>query len=150
MVGEAASAGRDAAHVTGWSSWSRRLPPTVQAVGRARRRSRRSYRAARGGHAVYALLLALAAATLNAAGDLLQRRAARAQPDELAGSWRLLWHLARRPVWVLGVLSSLAGLLAHIVALSVGTLAVIQPVLVLELPLAVLAASWLSSSRLAG
>jgi drug/metabolite transporter (DMT)-like permease len=98
---------------------------------------------------VSALLLALTAALLNAAGDLLQRRAARTQPDELAGSWRLLRELARRPIWVSGLLASLAGLLTHIVALSIGTIAVIQPVLVLELPLAVLAASWFSSSRLA-
>jgi drug/metabolite transporter (DMT)-like permease len=97
---------------------------------------------------VYALLLALFAAVLNALGDLLQRRAARTQPDELAGSLRLLVHLARRPVWVAGLLASLAGLLTHVVALSIGTIAVVQPVLVLELPLAVLAASWLSSSRL--
>lgn len=99
---------------------------------------------------MFAFLLALSAAVLNALGDLLQRRAARAQPDELAGSLRLLARLARHPVWAVGLLASLAGLLTHVVALSIGTIAVIQPVLVLELPLAVVAASWLSASRLAG
>lgn len=98
---------------------------------------------------MFALLLAVGAAVLNASGDLLQRRAARAQPAELAGTLRLILRLARRPVWVLGVLASLAGLLTHVVALSIGTIAIIQPVLVLELPLAVLAATWLSASRLA-
>jgi drug/metabolite transporter (DMT)-like permease len=94
---------------------------------------------------VHAILLALAAAVLNAGGDLLQRRGARGRPGEDAGR-RLFARLVRRPSWVLGLLASLAGLLTHIVALSIGTLAVIQPVLVLELPLAVLAASWFSSS----
>jgi drug/metabolite transporter (DMT)-like permease len=97
---------------------------------------------------VPAILLALAAAVLNATGDVLQRRGARGRPGEPTGSRPLLARLIRRPCWVVGLLASLGGLVIHVVALSLGTLAAIQPVLVLELPLAVLAASWFSSSRL--
>jgi drug/metabolite transporter (DMT)-like permease len=97
-----------------------------------------------------ALFLAVTAALFAALGDVLQRRATRSEPDELAGSWRLLRNLARHPAWLLGSLSSLTGLGTHVLALSLGEITVVQPLLVLELPFAVLLATLLSASRLAG
>ena len=97
---------------------------------------------------IFALALAMLAAVLNASGDLAQRRATRDQPDELSGSARLMWNLFRRPIWLAGVVASLLGLCVHVVALSLGELAMVQPVLVLELPLAVLGGSLLFGARL--
>ena len=96
-----------------------------------------------------ALFLAVVAALLAALGDVFQRRVTRVQPDHLTGTWRLLGNLVRHPVWLLGVVMSLAGLGTHVLALSLGEITVVQPVLVLELPFAVLIASWLSRERLA-
>ena len=96
-----------------------------------------------------ALFLAVVAALFAALGDVLQRRVTRVQPDRLTGTWRLLGNLVRHPVWLLGASMSVAGLGAHVLALSWGEITVVQPVLVLELPFAVLIASWLSRERLA-
>jgi hypothetical protein len=90
---------------------------------------------------VIALLLAVVAACLNAAGDVLQRGSTRRERDPGSGSPSLLWNLVRHPGWLLGVLASLAGLGTHIGALSIGQIAAVQPVLVLELPVAVVASS---------
>lgn len=95
-----------------------------------------------------ALLLAVVAACLNATGDLLQRRSTRGESDPGSGSAALLWDLFRRPGWLFGLLASLIGLGVHVVALSVGEIATVQPLLVLELPVAVLGSSWLFGVRL--
>ncbi|HEY2195994.1 MAG TPA: DMT family transporter [Actinomycetospora sp.] len=87
------------------------------------------------------MLLAVVAACLNAAGDLLQRGSTRKEGDPGSGSVSLLWRLARRPGWLLGVGASVTGLGVHVVALSIGQLAAVQPLLVLELPVAVVASS---------
>ncbi|MEJ2863575.1 DMT family transporter [Actinomycetospora flava] len=85
--------------------------------------------------------LAVVAAILNASGDLLQRRATRDEPDQATGGARMLLDLARHPAWLGGVVASLVGLCVHVVALSLGELATVQPLLVLEMPLAVLGMS---------
>jgi drug/metabolite transporter (DMT)-like permease len=96
-----------------------------------------------------ALFLAVVAALLAALGDVFQRRVTRVQPDHLTGTWRLLGNLVRHPVWLAGAGLSLAGLSTHVLALSLGAITVVQPVLVLELPFAVIVAAWLSRERLA-
>lgn len=94
------------------------------------------------------LVLAVVAACLNATGDLLQRRSGRDEHDAGSGSVSLLWDLFRRPGWLLGLLASLVGLGVHVVALSLGTIATVQPLLVLELPIAVVVSSRLFGARL--
>ena len=90
-----------------------------------------------------ALALATLAACANAAGDLFQRASARSESSDLRGSLSLLVRLVRQPRWLAGVVVSLLGLAVHVTALSVGELATVQPVLVAELPLAVVGASYL-------
>ncbi|WP_433035426.1 DMT family transporter [Actinomycetospora sp. CA-053990] len=92
--------------------------------------------------------LAVLAAVLNAAGDLLQRRSMRTEPGGHRGPLRLLARVTRRPGWLAGVGVSLVGLCVHVVALSTGTIATVQPLLVLEFPVAVLGASLLFGVRL--
>jgi drug/metabolite transporter (DMT)-like permease len=76
-----------------------------------------------------AVALALVAAVLFAFATVLQQKAGM---DEGTGGSAsgLLLRMARRPVWLGGVLADTLGYLAQAVALGIGRLAVVQPVLV--------------------
>lgn len=82
------------------------------------------------------VVLALLAALSNASASVLQRRAAADDPDGGTGlrqTWRWLLRALRRPVWLAG-----AGLLAlstvfQAWALSLGSLALVQPLMATEL-----------------
>jgi drug/metabolite transporter (DMT)-like permease len=75
------------------------------------------------------VVLALVAAFLFAVGSVLQQRAGLDEPSTGSSSGLLL-RMARRPVWLGGILADALGFVAQAVALSVGRLAVVQPVLV--------------------
>ena len=77
-----------------------------------------------------AVPLALASAGLFAVGTAVQQRAAVAHPGTDQGHVRLILSLARRPAWLLSNLALIAGVVLHGVALSKGTLVVVQPLLV--------------------
>ena len=64
------------------------------------------------------IALMVVAAFLNAAASVLQRRAARDEPESAGFSIRMLWDLVRRPVWALGVATMIAGFLLHAVSIS--------------------------------
>ncbi|WP_329244791.1 DMT family transporter [Actinoallomurus sp. NBC_01490] len=81
-----------------------------------------------------AVLFALLAAASNALASVLQRRAARSAPKEFAFRPALLWSLIRRPVWLGGIGALIAGFLLQALALSNGGLALVQPLLIAELP----------------
>jgi drug/metabolite transporter (DMT)-like permease len=91
---------------------------------------------------------ALLAAGCNAFSSVLQRKANRQEPEQAAFSVHLLLHLVRRPAWVLGGLSMLASFLLQATALSIGTLTLVEPVLVFELPLTLILSSVLLSHAL--
>ena len=79
-----------------------------------------------------AILLAVAAALCTATASVCQRRGAR--DDQTAGfDARLLFRLARRPVWLLGIASMIGGFAFQITALHFGDLALVQPILAAEL-----------------
>jgi hypothetical protein len=79
-----------------------------------------------------AILLSLLASLCTATSSVCQRIGARS--DEAEGfDLRLLWRLARRPVWLLGLASMILGFAFQISALHFGPLALVQPVLALEL-----------------
>jgi drug/metabolite transporter (DMT)-like permease len=90
---------------------------------------------------VFGFLLAVLAAAANAASNVLQRKANREEPPELSMSPRLLADLARRPVWLAGIVLVTVSFLLMAAALDMGRLSAIQPVLVLELPMTLLAGS---------
>jgi drug/metabolite transporter (DMT)-like permease len=73
--------------------------------------------------------LALLAALFFAVGTVLQQRAGLEEPSEGASS-SLLLRMARRPVWLAGIAADSLGFVAQAVALAVGRLAVVQPLLV--------------------
>jgi drug/metabolite transporter (DMT)-like permease len=84
-----------------------------------------------------AILLSLAASFCTATSSVCQRLGARNL--ELSGfqvrgfdAW-LVFRLARQPVWLLGFASMIAGFLLQVSALHFGPLALVQPVLAVEL-----------------
>lgn len=92
-------------------------------------------------------ILAVVAAMLNAAASVLQRKAAREEPAEREFSIGLLFDLVRRPVWLGGIACVIVGFLVQAVALTLAGVAVVQPLLVAELPCTVLLAAWTFGTR---
>lgn len=75
------------------------------------------------------VLLALASAAAFGASVALQHREASSAPASEALHLRLLSRLARRPVWIAGIVASGAGFVLQAAALRHGSLVVVQPLL---------------------
>jgi drug/metabolite transporter (DMT)-like permease len=63
----------------------------------------------KGEFVVLSVVLAVLAAMANATASVLQRKAARRQPDDGSLSVRLLWDLAHQPVWIGGISAIVIG-----------------------------------------
>lgn len=79
------------------------------------------------------VLLAVLAAMGNATASVLQRKAGLTESDRGASSVRLLWDLAHQPVWWGGIAAIIVGFLLQAGALATGPIALVQPILVVEL-----------------
>src|SRR6202021_2436114 len=79
-----------------------------------------------------AILLAVAASLCTATASVCQRIGARGPETAGFDVW-LVFRLARQPVWLLGVASMILGFVFQLTALHFGPLALVQPVLALEL-----------------
>ena len=79
-----------------------------------------------------AILLASAASLCTATASVCQRLGARSNETTGFDVW-LVFRLARRPVWLLGVASMILGFAFQLSALHYGELALVQPILALEL-----------------
>ena len=94
-------------------------------------------------------LLAVLAACANATSSVLQRKANQKVPQKENLSWKLIRSLLHQPVWFGGILAITIGFLLQASALGAGELAVVEPILVIELPLTlILAARVLGSSAM--
>jgi drug/metabolite transporter (DMT)-like permease len=80
-----------------------------------------------------AILLAVAASFCTATASVAQRQGARSVPTTGGFGVGLMLRLVRRPVWLLGIASMIAGFLLQLTALRYGALALVQPILALEL-----------------
>lgn len=80
-----------------------------------------------------AVIAALAAALAYALAAVLQQRAASQAPADRALRFGLLWNLARRPMWLLGILADVGGFVLQFIALGKGSLILVQPLLVSSL-----------------
>ena len=80
-----------------------------------------------------AFLLAVAASFCTATASVAQRQGARSVPMTGGFDVRLILRLARHPIWLLGIASMIAGFFFQLTALRYGALALVQPVLALEL-----------------
>jgi drug/metabolite transporter (DMT)-like permease len=79
-----------------------------------------------------AILLAIAASLCTATSSVCQRLGASSNETTGFDVW-LVFRLARRPVWLLGVASMILGFAFQLSALRYGELALVQPILALEL-----------------
>jgi drug/metabolite transporter (DMT)-like permease len=79
-----------------------------------------------------AILLALLASICTATSSVCQRLGARDSEPSGLDVW-LVFRLARRPVWLLGIASMILGFVFQVTALHYGALALVQPILALEL-----------------
>lgn len=97
---------------------------------------------------VLGVALMVLAAALNATASVAQRKAARAEPERKAFSLAMFTDLFRRPIWLLGITLMITGFLVHAVSISVSEISLVQPLLVCELPLTLLLASWTFGLRM--
>ena len=94
------------------------------------------------------VLWALLAACANALSSILERRAARDAPLEDALSWRLVADLARRPAWFGGIAALTLGFGLQALALHGGQISTVEPILIVELPITLLAGAAVFKVRL--
>jgi drug/metabolite transporter (DMT)-like permease len=87
---------------------------------------------------VGAITASLAAALSFGIGAILEQRSTKQVPDRGVFAPRLLFDLARRPMWLASIAATLLGVALQIVALHLGPLALVQPILVCDLVFAVL------------
>jgi drug/metabolite transporter (DMT)-like permease len=80
-----------------------------------------------------AILLAVAASFCTATASICQRQGARSVETTSGFDLRLIFRLARRPIWLLGIASMIGGFLFQLTALRYGALTLVQPILALEL-----------------
>jgi hypothetical protein len=83
--------------------------------------------------AVRVIILALIASAFTAAASVAQRSAAASAPQKFSFNIHLLGYLLRRPVWFIGIASMILGFVFQILALRVGTLTLVQPLIATEL-----------------
>ncbi len=93
-------------------------------------------------------LLAVLAACANATSSVMQRKANRKVPRKQNLSPKLIWSLFHEPAWFIGIAAVFAGFLLQATALGNGGLAVVEPILVLELPATLILASVVFGSRM--
>lgn len=102
-----------------------------------------------------AVLWALGAALAYAAASVLQQREAEADTDTdrggaVGGGFHLVLRLARRPIWLAGLGADAVGYGLQAIALGVGELLIVQPVLTSGILFALPAGAWWSGRRLSG
>ncbi|WP_437112334.1 DMT family transporter [Streptomyces cinnamoneus] len=97
---------------------------------------------------MHSALFALLAAVANATGTVLQRIAARTVPPGDAFSVRLVRHLVHSPAWLTGIAVIVGAAACQALALNLGSLSLVQPILVTELPFTLLIACAFSRRRL--
>ncbi|GHC40133.1 DMT family transporter [Streptomyces cinnamoneus] len=98
--------------------------------------------------ALLSALFALLTAVANATGTVLQRIAARTVPPGDAFSVRLVRHLVHSPAWLGGIAVIVGAAACQALALNLGSLSLVQPILVTELPFTLLIACAFSRRRL--
>lgn len=81
--------------------------------------------------------IAAVSALCFAGSTSLQHQAAQGAPVDVQGSLALVAHLLRRPLWLVGQVLAIVGLVLHAAALHVGSIAVVQPIVISGVVLAV-------------
>jgi drug/metabolite transporter (DMT)-like permease len=84
-----------------------------------------------------AIAFALASAFVTALSTSVQHHAAGRLPESVTSPFQVLWHLAKRPLWLLGQLLGLLGFVFHFLALGFGPIALVQPIIITGIVFAV-------------
>jgi len=95
-----------------------------------------------------AVLIALAAAVCFAIANVLQQRVAAKLPTTRAFDGGVLLRLIRRPLWLLGLVAVMVSMSLQAVALGLGRLVVIEPVLASSLLVALGLSAWIDRHRM--
>jgi drug/metabolite transporter (DMT)-like permease len=98
--------------------------------------------------ALLSYLCAAVAAMGNALANVMQRKAGLEAPAGQAFGPRLLLGLLRSPTWLLGFGGLVSSFVLQAVALGLGQLSAVEPIITLEVPLTLLVASKAFNSRL--
>jgi drug/metabolite transporter (DMT)-like permease len=98
--------------------------------------------------ALLSYLLAALAATGNALANVMQRKASLEQQPGRPFGLRLLLDLVRSPTWLLGFTGLVGSFVLQAVALGLGQLSAVEPIITLEVPLTLLVASHVFRTRL--
>ncbi|WP_240508925.1 DMT family transporter [Streptomyces agglomeratus] len=93
---------------------------------------------------VLSVLFAVLTAVGNATGTVLQRIAARRVPPGDAFSFRLIPHLVHSAAWLGGIAVIVVAAACQALALTLGSMSLVQPILVSELPFTLLIACMVS------
>jgi len=94
-----------------------------------------------------AVPLSLLASLFFSVSSVLQQQVARRAPESESLSVRLLLDLVRKPAWVAGILFAIAAFVCQAVALAFGPVAVVEPLICLELVFALPLAAWMRRRR---
>jgi hypothetical protein len=86
------------------------------------------------------VIFALLTAASNASAAVLQRKAAAQVPPESAMHVSLIKDLLRRRVWLAGIGLVIVAAVCQAVALATGPIALVQPIFIIELPIALVLA----------
>jgi hypothetical protein len=95
-----------------------------------------------------AVLIAFIAAICFAISNVLQQRAAAKLPTTTAFDGGVLLKLIRRPLWLLGLVAVTVSMVLQAIALGLGRLVVIEPVLASSLLVALGLSAWFGRHRL--
>ncbi|HET7016792.1 MAG TPA: DMT family transporter [Streptosporangiaceae bacterium] len=95
-----------------------------------------------------AVLIAFAAAVCFAISNVLQQRVAAKLPTTTAFDGGVLLRLIRRPLWLLGLLAVIVSVVLQGIALGLGRLVVIEPVLASGLLVALALSAWIDRYRM--
>src|SRR5437763_1366356 len=90
---------------------------------------------------IFSFLCAALAATGNALANVMQRKASLEQPEGRPFGLSLLLDLVRQRTWLIGFSGLVGSFLLQAVALGLGQLSAVEPIITLEVPLTLLVAS---------
>jgi drug/metabolite transporter (DMT)-like permease len=94
-----------------------------------------------------AVILSLLGSACYALSSVLQHKTAAQQPPELSLRPGLLLALLRSPLWLIGIVSDVAGFLFQFFALRYGSLALVTPLFVFGLVLSIIGAAYIQHRR---
>ena len=99
-------------------------------------------------HLVLVTCCALAAAACYSVSDVVEQRKASLAPPESSLKLALLWHLAKQPIWWLAIAVDLGGFGLQALALGMGRVVFVQPILLMNLPISLILGHRIGSHRL--